>query len=414
MRTHVRFAVFGLLQVNAVYTKKAWSAGRSQRPKRHASPLFGDEKDVHNKARKNASRDMHRRFTKFGLSLPVPINRVHHQVATGDVTTHWVKPSDWLKVLMARAPWCLLGDCSDPCLQLRSFWSLYKLSCPGHEIFKHRSQELGCVLPVALFGDEGRGPKRGKFLVWSVESVIGVKNSPSDSCECSSEARRMAEASVCMDMPGSGSSQAVPVELLNCAATQGTNYKGHSFLTRHLLLGFPGWVFEDPQVIDKHLELIASDLESLFWDGFTLPSGEKFYAALVAVKGDMKHMVQMGIERSYHKLQQGMMCSLCEAGASSFDLVPFEDSNDEPRWAATMGKSRPWTTEPLLCTIPHVTDIPEQRFALDIFHVFKVGVARDICGSMIYVMAMLKFFVPRTKLNLVKFLVFPALLVMCV
>ena len=57
----------------------------------------------------------------------------------------------------------------------------------------------------------------------------------------------------------------------------------------------------------------------------------------------------------------------------------------------TMFASRPWTKVPPVSTIPFDDPRPEYVFRLDIFHVFKVGVGRDVVGSLI-VLARLGFF----------------------
>ena len=374
-----------------MYVKKAIKAGNSSRVGRADVELLRDERCFHEKSRCNASRDMHSRFARLGLSMPVNIERVEHPLQNGKTTTHWIKPSEWVKVLMNKAPYALVGQCQDRSLQLRSFWAAYEQNNPQHVVFQHHANDLHQVLPLALFGDEGRGPKRDKFLVWSVECLLGLQDMKDFACCCASEVSKM-EAAGIDTCRADGVMTPLPPDLLHRVALQSTNYKGHSYVTRHMLFGWPACLYRDPEVLDKHLKLLSNDMISLFWDGVTLKSGEQIFGALCAVKGDMKHMVQIGITRSYHKLRGGMMCSLCEAGAANFGLPAFEDTRDEPDWAATMGVSRPWETPPELSRVPYNPVAPELAFALDVFHVFKVGIARDLIGSMIVTMAKLQFF----------------------
>lgn len=82
------------------------------------------------------------------------------------------------------------------------------------------------------------------------------------------------------------------------------------------------------------------------------------------------------------------MCSLCLAGTGD---VPFTDTNHDPGWASTLHSSRPWRNVPALAMVPHNSSAPEKVFHLDIFHLFKVGLGRDLCGSTIVIMCRLGF-----------------------
>lgn len=61
------------------------------------------------KDRGNAARNLRRRFDRLQLSLPVPIKRIQHDAA-GDISeTHWVPPSEWLRVLGGNSRTASLG-----------------------------------------------------------------------------------------------------------------------------------------------------------------------------------------------------------------------------------------------------------------------------------------------------------------
>ncbi len=98
--------------------------------------------------------------------------------------------------------------------------------------------KLERMIPLALFGDEGRGPKRGRILIWSIESVLGLDDLPKDfKCKCEAGLASIPAADVRTsenEVPGSTS----PEEFRK-ACRQSTNNKNHSFLTRHVLFGLP-------------------------------------------------------------------------------------------------------------------------------------------------------------------------------
>lgn len=83
-----------------------------------------------------------------------------------------------------------------------------------------------------------------------------------------------------------------------------------------------------------------------------------------------------------------MSCSLCLAEMKD---TSFADASDAPLWESSLYVRRPWATTPALAMVPHIPDAPEKVFHLDLFHLFKVGLGRDLAGSTIVVMARLGF-----------------------
>ena len=383
------------LEVTGAHTKKAFVASRSSKSGTNVSRQA--ELRFHTRAQRNATRDMHSRFRNLGLSLPVPIVSYEHSLPDGEtVSSHSVKADSWFRVLLEKMPECLVGTCGDVSSQLKSFWAFYEQNHSTHEVFKHHRNELDRCVPLALFGDEGRGAKRGSFLIWSIESLLGLEDLPDDwNCDCAAQLAKLPFSGVGFCKP---EKQDVDDAFLKRAGKQMTNYKHHSYLTRHLLFGVPHWKYKSNNVVvEKHLECLANECRSLFFDGVHV-RGQCYFGVIVACKGDMKHMIQMGIERSYHKLKGGMMCSWCHAGAPT---VEFEETNDEPDWAETLFQTRPWPAHapPILCSIPFDDGSPERLFALDAFHCVKVGVGRDLCGSMIVSLCRLTFFDSRMVIN---------------
>lgn len=368
-------------------TRRALNSSKRNRDAEHGTRASKSELELHDEGAKNASRDLTRRFSSMGLSMPVTISKIHHVLPEGETaTTHWIKPTDWLRTLLRRGPHCLLGDCLNIDLQLESFWTLYQQHHPQHEVYQRRANDLRRTIPLSLFGDEGRGPKRGNFLIWSLESTIGLKDLPDNwKCTCGADLKKLPRT----DLPelawdGYGPQQ-VREEVYQRALKQMTNMKGHSYVTRHLIFGMPHWLYKNDKalILENHIDAITANMQDIFSRGVTV-DGETYFGALVAIKGDMKHHLSLGLTRSYHKLYDGMMCSLCEAGK---DGVPFESHQAEPVWASTLFRSRPWDDAPKVTEIPYDLSAPERSFALDPFHLFKVGMGRDLCGSMIVYLA---------------------------
>lgn len=319
--------------------------------------------------------------------MPVKVEDVTHGQGGSDaVVTHWVRPSSWVKELMRLFPVCLTGgftETNDIALQFRSFWKAYKQFHPGHKIFSSNlnGSLLDRVIPLALFGDEGRGPKRGQFLIWSIESVLGVDDQPHDfKCKCSDGLASMplVDALGCED---AGPTYFTSAEYER-VCRQTVNYKNHSYITRHLLFGLPSYLMKaHPEVEEKHIQLLVDDLNYLFSTGAEV-RGERWYVCVVGSKGDFKHQGKLGnLERSYYSIGRtygNMMCSLCEAGAPGF---PFETIEHEPLWVRSLHRARPWSTPPTISTLEFDDLKPEALLKLDLFHLWKVGLGRDLAGS---------------------------------
>lgn len=235
-----------------------------------AKPVKGKRpmnKNDRQKAGQNAERDLHKRFALLGLSLPLKAEPLTHEnEGKVVVTTHWVRPSTWIKVLLQKAPHVLLGE-NNHTLQCESFWALYRQHEPTAEVFKHRSEsELQRSIPILIFGDEGRGAKRGNFLVWTVESAIGLSylSSEERACNCTAELATLPPN----DVTRSTCDKRVLERHFEHALLQTTNYKGHSYITRHLLFGIPHWLYkENKNIVEKHLQLLRDDLIELFHQG---------------------------------------------------------------------------------------------------------------------------------------------------
>ncbi|CAJ1441575.1 unnamed protein product, partial [Effrenium voratum] len=214
---------------------------------------------------RNAERDMHRRYCRLGLSIPVHVQSLDHTLrGQPKFDTHFTHVSEWMRVLLKMAPQSLFGD-ADPEQQCAAFWSLYEQHHPSHQVYQHRRGDLHRTLPILIFGDEGRGPKRGNFLIWTFETPFGLKDlEPTWSCGCTQALETLPES----DITRCNFEREVPHDLLARASKQTTNYAGHSYLTKHLLFGIPHWKYKaDKSPVHKHWEILAEDMSRLFHEG---------------------------------------------------------------------------------------------------------------------------------------------------
>lgn len=333
----------------------------------------------------NAERDLHRTFQRVGLSLPIPIRKLVHTLPDGQmVSIEYVQPSDWLSYLIKKTPELLAGGHSSLEDQLQGFWELYRYEHGTHAVFEQHANDLHHTFPLQFWGDEGRGPKRAGYMAGTIESCLGLDElelKELNSCDCGSRLKTFPSSWI----PTCTTEIDPETSCMKSASRVATNYKGHSFLTRYLLFGIPGYLYASKNdMVRSHLEKVAQDLLMLFREGIVV-NNQRYYAALVGSKGDLKfqaaviaHMV-----RSYMNLGRVRAiacCSLCLAGTSDY---PMEDVQHEPLWARSMFQSRPWNDDasaPFL-EIPYDNTQPESAYKLDMFHVFKVGIGRDIVGS---------------------------------
>ena len=338
----------------------------------------------------NAERDCHRKFARLGFSLPIAIQSVTHQCGKDVLTTNWVKVSDWLKYLLRKAPSVLAGSHFSVRQQCVSFWQLYRQVHAGHVAFES-GKDLNFCLPLILYGDEGRGPKRANFMDFTFETPFGLFRHQDPHCVCREDVSCWPAEFVCCSSGPVRDSVGVAEQ---CA----TNQKGHSYLTKHLVFGLPSFLYKaHPQILQEHLRLVSADMRALYEHGIEIgDSKEKWWGILIGVKGDMKFHAEVagGFNRSYATLSQkgdGKMCSLCLAGDPRYE---FEEVDHVPSWAPSMFEARPWPENdgPALSMINYDPERPEWAFKLDAFHVFKVGLTRHIVGSLVMILCRLGFF----------------------
>ena len=130
---------------------------------------------------------------------------------------------------------------------------------PGHKIYREHQHNLSQVLPIYHHGDEGRGKRRGNPVVVSIESPIGLHTSSKKgrrACGCqppNSLQRKYATTNA-----------GIPAHHKQRLMRQQTSMRGRSFL-QHCLFTIPSaYHHEYPHLLDEMLQMIATELKSLF------------------------------------------------------------------------------------------------------------------------------------------------------
>ncbi|OLQ04379.1 hypothetical protein AK812_SmicGene12526 [Symbiodinium microadriaticum] len=230
-----------------------------------------------------------------------------------------------------------------------------------------------------VYSDEGKGPKRGNFVVVAIESPIGLQEQKEQACACEADVRRAPPQFV----PHGDPAESWATEV---ALKQSTTCKGHSYFTRHVLFGLPDWIYKHhPQILEEMTRRVSDELSELFSSGLQI-GGKTWSAALVGIKGDMKQIAEKIAYLTRYYAHLGRVnyigvCAHCMAGTSP--EVPFDELEHQPSWASTLHQVRPWASTPSLCTVPFDPVAPERVLKYDVFHCFKVGLGRDICGSLV-------------------------------
>ena len=331
------------------------------------------------------------------LSLPIDISSRVHVACRGlpenTLTSHFILPSDWIRCLMGLDASIFCGD-ANPKVCFQAFWEGFRLANPNHKIFQvHSNERLEQAIPLLLHGDEGRGQKKSPFLIMSMESPVGCSPRLQEACGCK------AYMDGRPDLPSFGS---VTEGLLTEATVQSclqmyTNFRGHSYLTRHVLYGQRASVLQkNPHVLNEVLQIIVDDFNKLMVEGIEVPGHGTVFAAIVGCKGDMDfHVKSYKLSRCYSKVQsrdQGFICHACLAAAGVNSAHNFDDFRESPDWEATMYSTRPFDENwPILANLPIDDDAPERAIVGDTLHIIKLGLARDLVGGIIIILLRLGF-----------------------
>ena len=345
----------------------------------------------------HAQRSTDSFFKKRKLSLPVQISSLDHVVRVGKesrITSHFVLPSEWLRCIVSSDISVLCGE-QNPAASFRAFWEGFRLSNPDHKVFEvHSPEALTKVVPLLLHGDEGRGQKKSPYLVVSIESPIGCMARLKKACSCSAHM----EARPDLAIFGEARDYLLTEKVKNACLKMFTNFRGHSYLTRHLVFGARAWVYKkNPHVLEELLDVIVDDFNQLMFRGIQIPGHPVMFAALAGCKGDMDWRLKMyNLNRCYSKVQSrdvGMICHACCAAAGANSIHNFDDFSEAPNWESTLYTSRPFENPwPRLAHLPINDDTPEKAIVGDTLHIIKLGIARDLVGGIIIVLLRRGFF----------------------
>ncbi len=361
------------------------------------------EPGLSERCRKNATRDAHSFIRRWGLSWNVPISHLKISAEGQENSYAYIKPSDFLKFLINKAPELLMGGC--PCMKhgqshLESFWKAYQHVHPTHRLFheEHEHRLLATTFALSIHGDEGRGLKKGNTTILMMETCLGVNTWENElqgnnsmacpTCQLDEPTRKKIKFSTAAGLP-------------SAARFQTTNLREHSFLTKFVLAALPR---KDKDVVDAIILEIVRDFNYLFDTGITAHE-QQWFAACTGAKGDLKWFQRVGpLERCFGSQISinKQMCHECLAGDIRW---PFEDASHEPKWGPTCYEKRPYSARPLLCHIPFEHQVgndeaPHERFfRRDIFHNTKVGILRLFIASCVILLSKLHYFDERGQSN---------------
>ena len=348
----------------------------------------------------NASRDAHSFINKWGLTWKVPQSYVEVEHDGEQIKFAYIKPTDFLKYVVTKAPDVLMGGCPEiehGKDQLQAFWKSYYHVHPTHRMFQeqHAERSFSNTFALAIHGDEGRGLKKANTTILMMETCLGLDswsnwiNQKSTLCckDCSLD--EPTKKRIRLDetaLPSAG----------NPACFQSCNLKHHSFLTKFVLAALPN---KNKELLDAVMIEIVRDFNSLFDDGFSVDN-QSWFAACTGSKGDLKWVQRIaGLERSFGSQISinKPMCHECCAGTQE---LPFECSDHKPAWGPTCFTVRPFSVRPVITHIPFEHEnnsgdpaTPHERFfRRDIFHNTKMGVYRDFIASAVLLLCKLHYF----------------------
>lgn len=332
----------------------------------------------------------------MGLTWDIPISEIMFETDVGlTLKIPYVKPSDVLTFILQNCREVLFGGFTSPkdgAELLQSFWKTYREYHGSHAVFKDHNESLQYCFPLFLYGDEGRGRRRGNTAIFVMESPFGVgsagtaqTNKRKHPCSCHPE--ESSQKKFCATGHTS-----LPVDISNFALH---NYKGNSFLTRYLLYCLPCSTYKAfPDLTTFLLDLIAKDLRRLYYEGIEV-EGRVFTPVVIGLKADIKfHYSVANFTRWYSRMGRvtdNHNCHECLAGGPN---LPYEDIQEVPKWAATRFQQRPWSeaSDPVLSQIPFDRQRPEMLYRRDPFHTCKMGFYRHLSASVLAVCILWGYF----------------------
>ena len=368
----------------------------------------------------HSERNAHRLFNRYGLSLRVSISWATFQgesaEASDSVTIPYLKPRDYLSLLLDKYPRVLQGGLQagpEFARLCENFWQRYQIYHPQHVFYDRISrEEWGSSIPIFIHGDKGRTLQKSPIFVLSFETPWGLPDGMLQKCQYDNLTMRRKQyrdgrlSWTCLKRCGGkrkfedmdSCTMECPTTLLDNSAEeshQRQNNKGHSYLSRFLVAAITSKVYKkNPKVLPGILEETAAELKSLFETGVPCKrTGKITRFVFVGAKGDAEwHWEAAVFNRSYHKTgtkNELPICPQCEAGSPG---LSFTDADDDPQWARTIGQTDPWDSPPPLSAVPFSDHFHAFMYKFDPFHVLKFGVFRDTVASTIVRLCLMGFF----------------------
>ena len=232
---------------------------------------------------KNAERDLHALFRKYGLALPLQISALK----CGLFHLHYISLTSWFRYLLNDFSHLLLGGFkvgdSKATFLVKSFWESFRVANGDHWVFSQHGANLQKCVPYYLHLDEGTGLRKSAVLVFNLQTVWGSETK--DEFE-----KRFASQS------GRTDSDMVRYML----ESQCHNQRGSSLLTRFLITAIPKrWYSKKNSfVYDKFLKTIAEDSLKLALEGTN-----GMHPVCLGIKGDAPALAKAGhYTRSFMRL----------------------------------------------------------------------------------------------------------------
>lgn len=237
---------------------------------------------------KNAERDLHALFRKYGLALPLEISTLK----CGLFHLHYICLTSWFRYLLNDFSHLLLGgfNIDDPkaTLLLKSFWESFRVANGDHWVFSQHGANLQKCVPYYLHLDEGTSLRKSAILVFNLQAAWGSETKSEFENRFASESGRT-DSDMARFM----------------LESQCHNQRGSSLLTRFLITAIPKrwYTKKNDFVYDKFLTTIAGECLKL-----ALESTNGMFMVCLGVKGDAPALAKAGhYTRSFLRL--GMVYS---------------------------------------------------------------------------------------------------------
>ncbi len=333
-------------------------------------------------------------FYRLHLGWKVKLTNFHYIAPNGDqLTIPYISPKDILPYLMKHHPDLVIGGLDSACersLHLEAFWEAYRLKHPTHQVFSEHGNSLQNTLPIYWHGDEGRGKRRGTTVVISIETPIGIhtltetKKRPRP-CGCAPPNT--------LRVKFGNQTRQLPSRFKKVLSQQRTTMTGHSFLQHWVLIILPTAICKTyPGVTKEMLHVIGKEFRELFYEGFEV-NGRNYCVSICGAKGDLKWYCRVAnFSRSFENqaiTTDQPCCHECLGGSPG---LPWEDVGSNPCWNSTVWGARPWSIDPPMTVVPYDVSKPESQYKKDPFHLCKVGIFRDLAGSVICFLCFKGFF----------------------